>query len=145
MANAKCRSAVADNFGLARFSPMIDPKGRKLQLPSNFNLPQFFIFYHSLISLFACISCRFASAQLNMADIQDLLARLGPPSETRESPSSYHQPSVSSPIASPSPTGPQPHHPSAVIVSPPSHSCPFSAFTNTDKSCSTESKYIRSE
>lgn len=52
-----------------------------------------------------------------MTDIRDLLARLGSPSETRDPPSNYRQPSVSSPVASPSPTGPQPHHPSAVIVS----------------------------
>ena len=52
-----------------------------------------------------------------MAEIRDLLARLQSPSESREPPSTLHlQPSVSSATASPPPAGPQPHHPSAVIV-----------------------------
>ncbi|KAF2182735.1 hypothetical protein K469DRAFT_585547 [Zopfia rhizophila CBS 207.26] len=56
-----------------------------------------------------------------MADLQELLARLNgqtaasPGASANNQAPSYHQPSVSSPIFSPSPTGPQPHHQSAVM------------------------------
>ena len=55
-----------------------------------------------------------------MADVQELLARLN--SQTVSSggasgshQSGYQRPSVSSPIFSPTPTGPHPHHPSAIM------------------------------
>lgn len=66
-----------------------------------------------------------------MADLRDLLARLGGTAETQDSPSSYRQPSVSSPVASPSPSGPQPHHASAVIVS--SHFSALKAEVNSSE------------
>lgn len=53
-----------------------------------------------------------------MADLQDLLALLhGQGANNNNNPPthSYQQPSVSSPIFSPSPSGPQPHHQSAVM------------------------------
>jgi hypothetical protein len=58
-----------------------------------------------------------------MADLQELFARLQQSSKTADGSSqqntqntAYHQPSVSSPIYSPAPGGPQPHHQSAVLV-----------------------------
>ncbi|KAJ4287647.1 hypothetical protein N0V90_012350 [Kalmusia sp. IMI 367209] len=51
-----------------------------------------------------------------MADLQDLLARLNQGAASNTPPShAYQQPSVSSPIFSPSPGGPQPHHQSAIM------------------------------
>lgn len=51
-----------------------------------------------------------------MADLQELFARLnGGASSNQQQPHSYQQPSVSSPLFSPSPSGPQPHHQSAVM------------------------------
>jgi hypothetical protein len=57
-----------------------------------------------------------------MADLQELFARLqsskpadGNNQQTNTN-TSYHQPSVSSPIYSPTPGGPQPHHSSAILV-----------------------------
>ncbi|OCK77962.1 hypothetical protein K432DRAFT_303017 [Lepidopterella palustris CBS 459.81] len=54
-----------------------------------------------------------------MADLQELFARLNSQSVTSPGASGkhsiYRQPSVSSPILSPTPMGPQPHHSSAVI------------------------------
>ncbi|KAF2202310.1 hypothetical protein GQ43DRAFT_315222 [Delitschia confertaspora ATCC 74209] len=55
-----------------------------------------------------------------MADIQDLLARLNSQAAASGGGSSgnqsgYQHPTVSSPLFSPTPTGPQPHHQSAVI------------------------------
>lgn len=59
-----------------------------------------------------------------MADLQELFARLKSPSNPASSPgasqssanaNTYHQPTVSSPIFSPQPGGPQPHHPSAIV------------------------------
>ena len=66
-----------------------------------------------------------------MADLQELFARLGSQSATSSSASganqTYHQPSVSSPIISPVPSGPQPHHQSAVMS-------PNTSITNTPAS-----------
>jgi hypothetical protein len=55
-----------------------------------------------------------------MADLQELFARLNGQSSAAGSPggghsSNYRQPSISSPIFSPSPSGPRPQHPSAVM------------------------------
>ncbi|KAF2264288.1 DAO-domain-containing protein [Lojkania enalia] len=55
-----------------------------------------------------------------MADLQELFARLGQSSASgtagnQAQAHNYQQPAVSSPIYSPSPTGPQPHHHSAII------------------------------
>ncbi|KAL5118823.1 hypothetical protein ACEQ8H_003326 [Pleosporales sp. CAS-2024a] len=54
-----------------------------------------------------------------MSDLQELFARLssGASSNTtqQQAPHGYRQPSVSTPLFPPSPTGPQPHHPSAVM------------------------------
>lgn len=54
-----------------------------------------------------------------MADLQELFARLNggaaSNNQQQQQSSSYQQPSVSSPIFSPSPGGPQPHHQSAVM------------------------------
>ncbi|KAL0259170.1 hypothetical protein SLS55_006675 [Diplodia seriata] len=59
-----------------------------------------------------------------MADLQELFARLKSPSNPASSPgasqttanaNTYHQPTVSSPIFSPQPGGPQPHHTSAIV------------------------------
>lgn len=51
-----------------------------------------------------------------MADLQELLARLnGGAAGQSNQQHGFQQPSVSSPIFSPSPSGPQPHHQSAVI------------------------------
>ncbi|KAH7073501.1 hypothetical protein BKA63DRAFT_34032 [Paraphoma chrysanthemicola] len=52
-----------------------------------------------------------------MADLQELFARLhGGASNSQQPPQhGYRQPSVSSPLFSPSPSGPQPHHQSAVM------------------------------
>ncbi|KAL1636920.1 hypothetical protein SLS56_001017 [Neofusicoccum ribis] len=59
-----------------------------------------------------------------MADLQELFARLKSPSNPASSPgpsqssanaNTYHQPTVSSPIFSPQPGGPQPHHQSAIV------------------------------
>jgi WD40 repeat protein len=55
-----------------------------------------------------------------MADLQELFARLngGAASNNNQQPQpphGYRQPSVSSPLFSPSPSGPQPHHQSAVM------------------------------
>ncbi|KAF1917995.1 hypothetical protein BDU57DRAFT_528490 [Ampelomyces quisqualis] len=54
-----------------------------------------------------------------MADLQELFARLngGASSSTQQQqlPHGYRQPSVSSPLFSPSPGGPQPHHQSAIM------------------------------
>ncbi|KAF2855241.1 hypothetical protein T440DRAFT_206759 [Plenodomus tracheiphilus IPT5] len=52
-----------------------------------------------------------------MADLQELFARLnsGASGNQQQQQHSYQQPSVSSPLFSPSPSGPQPHHQSAVM------------------------------
>lgn len=52
-----------------------------------------------------------------MADLQELFARLqgGATGNQQQQQHSYQQPSVSSPIFSPSPSGPQPHHHSAIM------------------------------
>ncbi|KAL1601552.1 hypothetical protein SLS60_006467 [Paraconiothyrium brasiliense] len=52
-----------------------------------------------------------------MADLQDLLALLHGQGAAgnQQPPHGYQQPSVSSPIFSPSPSGPQPHHQSAIM------------------------------
>ncbi|KAI8943740.1 hypothetical protein NX059_001720 [Plenodomus lindquistii] len=52
-----------------------------------------------------------------MADLQELFARLngGAASNQQQQQHSYQQPSVSSPLFSPSPSGPRPHHQSAVM------------------------------
>lgn len=52
-----------------------------------------------------------------MADLQELFARLSGQGASSNQPPTYQQPSVSSPIYSPSPNehGPQPHHQSAVM------------------------------
>jgi hypothetical protein len=55
-----------------------------------------------------------------MADLQELFARLnggasGNNNTQQQPPHGYRQPSVSSPLFSPSPSGPQPHHQSAVM------------------------------
>ncbi|OJD29207.1 wd40 yvtn repeat-like-containing domain [Diplodia corticola] len=59
-----------------------------------------------------------------MADLQELFARLKSPSNPASSPgasqssanaNTYHQPTVSSPIFSPQPGGPPPHHQSAIV------------------------------
>lgn len=54
-----------------------------------------------------------------MADLQELFARLNGQSSAgssgNQASAGYQQPSVSSPIFSPSPNGPQPHHASAII------------------------------
>jgi WD40 repeat protein len=49
-----------------------------------------------------------------MADLQELFARLSGQGAASAG-SGYHHPAVSSPIFSPSPNGPQPHHESAVL------------------------------
>ncbi|PSN68494.1 hypothetical protein BS50DRAFT_492414 [Corynespora cassiicola Philippines] len=49
-----------------------------------------------------------------MADLQELFARLNGQHAGNQSPG-YHHPSVSSPIYSPSPSGPHPHHQSAIM------------------------------
>jgi WD40 repeat protein len=55
-----------------------------------------------------------------MADLHELFARLNGgaasnSNQQQQPPHGYRQPSVSSPLFSPSPNGPQPHHPSAVM------------------------------
>lgn len=65
-----------------------------------------------------------------MADLQELFARLKSPSNSASSPgasqssananTAYHQPTVSSPVFSPQPGGPPPHHQSAIISPNPS-------------------------
>ena len=83
-----------------------------------------------------------------MADLQELFARLKSPSNSASSPGAsqtgastanqgYLQPSVSSPIFSPQPGGPQPHHPSA-IMSPNSSTAhtPAPEASNSDRTTS---------
>jgi len=52
-----------------------------------------------------------------MSDLSELLARLngGGTQQQQQPPHGHRQPSVSSPLFSPSPSGPQPHHQSAVM------------------------------
>jgi hypothetical protein len=63
-----------------------------------------------------------------MADLSELFARLNSGAsgnqQQQQPPHSYQQPSVSSPLFSPSPSGPQPHHQSAIMS-------PNSSMTNT--------------
>jgi hypothetical protein len=50
-----------------------------------------------------------------MSDLQDLLARLNGGASNNQQQHGYQQPSVSSPLFSPQPGGPQPHHHSAIM------------------------------
>ncbi len=50
-----------------------------------------------------------------MADLQELFARLNGGASSNQNQHGYQQPSVSSPIYSPSPAGQQPHHQSAIM------------------------------
>ncbi|KAI4649715.1 hypothetical protein J4E93_004036 [Alternaria ventricosa] len=57
-----------------------------------------------------------ALVSFTMSDLQELLARLnGGASSNQQQPHGYQHPSVSSPLFSPQPGGPQPHHQSAVM------------------------------
>ncbi|RAR11499.1 carbohydrate esterase family 4 protein [Stemphylium lycopersici] len=59
---------------------------------------------------------RSALVSFTMSDLQELFARLqSGGSGNQQQQAGYQQPSVSSPLFSPSPSGPQPHHQSAVM------------------------------
>ncbi|KAF2002542.1 hypothetical protein P154DRAFT_533098 [Amniculicola lignicola CBS 123094] len=74
-----------------------------------------------LLAVAASSRRRSSCYQFPMADLQELFARLNGQGATPSGssagnqPAGYRQASVSSPIFSPSPHGPQPHHPSAIM------------------------------